>query len=324
LLEDTYTIINSYTGYTPYRVVVGTQATPYTKSVKFVVQSLFGLTKYDDVTVSIFDDANTFYYSQQTDESGQVAFYLSPVTRYTITAISTTDNINESITIVPYDDTYYFDVWSPFTNWNPFGWMQGVTNWNGSGTGDVNRDIVVNYSVDIESSPRQLLLNYSDVTASTTAINFTLLRHWQENGTYTVYNTTLVNGSGISYQQMPINVLAADADGNSYRIVVTSETDAYGTVKRYDSYHFPGIAYPLPGLPTDWYPYVAFGIIIMFGLFFTYLSTGLGLIVMAFWSIVFMFMGWLAWSDSFLLLMQILAIYGVGYILKQKKQREGI
>jgi hypothetical protein len=323
--SDTGSIIASgLMGNAPYHITIGTQAYPIQHSVKFVVQSLFGLLKYSNVTVSLYDENGIHQYTKSTDESGQVAFYLSLSTKYTVTAISTADNINETITIVPYDDTYYFNVWSFFVDWNPFGWMQGVTDWTGPGTGDVNRDIKINYTADTSVSPRIISINYSDATASTTALNFTLLRHWQENGTYTVYNTTLVSGSGISYQQMLISVTADDADGNSYQIVVTATTDAYGTVKRMDTYHFPGVSYPLPGLPTDWYPYVAIGIIIMFGLFFTYLSTGLGLIVMAFWGIVFMFMGWLVWSDAFLLLMQILAVFGVGHIFKMKRQREGI
>lgn len=317
-------IVEGYIGNGPYQISIGTQATPVQHRVKFVTQSIFGLIKYEGVTVSVYDANNILQQSEQSDDGGAVSFYLSPTTMYRITAISQADGINETINIIPYDETYYFNVWSFFTNWNPFSWAQGVLNRDGPGTGYVERDVVVNYSVDRASSPRQILLNYSDATASTTDINFTLLRHWDNNGSDTVYNTTLISGTGISYQQMPINVPASDADGKSYKIVVTSVTDAYGTVKRFDSYHFPGIAYPIPGLAASDHVYVAFGVIILFGLFFTYISTGLGLITMSFWGIVFMFMGWIAWSDTFMLLLNILAVFGVGYILKQKKQREGI
>jgi YVTN family beta-propeller protein len=322
-METNTITAQGFIGNGAYRISLGI-ATVYQHQTKFVIQSLFGVLKYENVTVSVYDENGIFQYGQETDESGQVSFYLQPTRRYTVTATSESENIDESMTIVPYDDTYYFNVWSFFTNWNPFGWIQSAPAWSGAGTGDVNKDIKINYSADTVSSPRVLLINYSDVTASTTNINFTVLRHWQENGSMTVYNTTLVAGSGITYRQMPIPVLADDADGNSYQIVVTATTGAYGTVKRMDTYHFPGVAYPLPGLPATWYPLVAFGVIVLFGLFFTYYSQGLGLLVMAFWGTVFMFMGWLAWSDTFLLLMQVLAVFGIGYIFKMKRQREGI
>jgi hypothetical protein len=57
---------------------------------------------------------------------------------------------------------------------------------------------------------------------------------------------------------------------------------------------------------------------------FTYISTGLGLIVIAALNIIFMGMGWLAWSDVYLLLMQVLAVFGAGQIFKMRKQREGV
>jgi hypothetical protein len=291
-METNAITAQGFIGNGAYRISLGI-ATIYQHQTKFVIQSLFGVLKYENVTVSVYDENGIFQYGQETDESGQVSFYLQPTRRYTVTAISESENIDESMTIVPYDDTYYFDVWSFFTNWNPFNWIQDTPSWTGAGTGDVNKDIKINYSADTVSSPRVLLINYSDVTASTSSINFTVLRHWQENGTMTVYNTTIVAGSAITYRQMPIPVLADDADGNSYQIVVTAETEAYGTVKRMDTYHWPGVAYPLPGLPADWYPLVAFGVIVLFGLFFTYYSQGLGLLVMAFWGTVFMFMGWL-------------------------------
>lgn len=322
MIDSSYTVYAIPAGIGPYRISIGTQAAAYQHQVKFVVQSLYGLFKYDNVTVTVYDNNKVMQYSQKTDTSGQVAFYLQPTVSYTVWANSTTDSINETITVVPYDSTYYFNVWSFFSGWNPFGWIQ-----NNNGTGgvfDVNKDIRMNYSVDTASSPRVVLLNYSDASASTSAVNFTLLRFWQENSTYTVYNTTIVAGSAISYRQMPISVPAADADGQSYQIVVTGTTSAYGIVKRMDSYHFPGVSYPMPGLPTEWYPYIALGVILLFGLFFTYLSSGLGLIVMAFWGIVFMYMGWLTWNNAFLLLLQVIAIFGVGQIFKMKRQREGV
>lgn len=319
------TITSGFVGNAPYHVSIGTQAAVIQHQVKFVVQSLYGLFKYDNVTVTVYDNDDVLQYSQKTDTSGQVAFYLQPTVRYTINANSTTDSIDETITVVPYDDIYYFNVFSFFAGWNPFGWAQGAPDgWTGTGTGSVTKDVRMNYSVNTTSSPRIVLLNYSDATASTTAVNFTLLRFWQTNGTYTVYNTTIVSGSGISYRQQAINVTAADADGQTYQIVVTGTTGAYGSVKRMDSYRFPGAAYPLPGLPTSWYPYIALGVILLFGLFFTYLSSGLGLVVMAFWGIVFMYMGWLTWNNAFMLLLQVVAVFGVGQIFKMKRQREGV
>lgn len=297
------------------------------QAYKIVVQSVYGLFKYNDVHVTVYDMDGTFKDSGYTDDTGAVTFVLSNSKKYTITAYDADENINRTtiISTNPYDTTIYFSVSFFLVDWNPFGWAQNaIDGWTGAGSGNVNNDIRMNYSVNTTSDPRVVMLNYTDYTASTTAINFTMLRFWQENGTSTVYNTTLVSGSGMTFQQMPISIPATEADGESYQIIVTGTTGAYGTVKRQDSYHFPGVAYPLPGLPASWYPYIAFGIIFMFGLFFTYLSSGLGLIVMSFWGIVFMFMGWLTWSNSFLLLLQVLAVFGVGQIFKMRKQREGV
>ncbi len=297
-------------------------AQPY----KIVIQSAFGLFKYNNVSVHVYDLNGVYKTGGVTDDNGVASVTMSTDDTYDIIAIGNEDNINKTIRITtsPYDSTYYISV-SPFLpDWNPLGWLQGVDAWTGIGTGDVNKDVRVNYSVDRSVSPRVVLLNYSDATASTTSINFTLLKHWQNNGTYTIYNTTIIAGVGMSYRQLPVSVPASLADGESYRIVVTSETGAYGTVYRYDNYHFPGITYPLPGLPESWYPYIAYGVIILFGLFFTYVSAGLGLIVMAFWGILFMLMGWLQWSDAFMLLFQVLAVFGVGQIFKIKRQREGV
>jgi DNA-binding beta-propeller fold protein YncE len=321
--ETNAVIAQGFIGNGIFRVTMGTQATRPQHQVKFVVQSLFGLVKYCNATVSVYNPSGMLIHPQVTDSNGQAAFYLDYTTKYTVTVKSTTDNIDKSVEITPYDDTYYIEVVPFIESWNPLGWIQGVDHYDGAGTGDVNRDIKTNYSVNTSASPRLLTLNYSDVTASTTSVNFTLLRYWYDNKTYTGFNTTLVAGSGLSYQQMAFSVPANLADGQSWKIVVTSETGAYGTVIRSSDYHFPGAAYPIPGLPASWYPYLCFAFTVIVALMFTYISSGLGLIVIAALNVIFMCMGWLAWSDLYLILLQVVGVYGAGAIFKQKKKQEG-
>jgi YVTN family beta-propeller protein len=318
------TIASGNVGNQPYRLAIGTQSNPVSHQVKFVVQSLFGIIKYSNATVTIFDENGNLQYTKQTDLTGQVAYYLQPTSTYTIWVYSQKDNINISYPIVPYDDTYYVEVVPFIQSWNPLGWIQNTNQWTGAGTGNVNKDIRITNTINTTSSPRKMTVNYTDATASTTSINFTLLRYWYDNHTYTTYNTTIVAGSSIGSRQMPFTIPANLADGQSWRLVVTSETGAYGTVMRSDDYRFPGASYPIPGLPASWYPYLCFAFTVIVALMFTYISTGLGLIVIAALNIIFMGMGWLAWSDVYLLLMQVLAVFGAGQIFKMRKQREGV
>jgi YVTN family beta-propeller protein len=259
---------------------------PTPMQVTFTVTTR-GIIFHEDVNVSVYDAlTNEFKSSDTTDSAGNVIFWLIPGKRYTVNVTgSSIQAMAEDIQVQPSKDQYSIYV-SPSTGWwDPFNWF------NTNGTADTgSADLSKSINVQAGWGDDWFAANYTDLSSTTTNINFTLYTR----------NASAQKWDLISSK----NVAAANGTGNftisaagTYRINVTGTTPMWnnGYVYRQVDHTFDGDYSFNMGWPSWAALYVPIFLILCAALMGTRryeLATGVFVVVLL-W--VLSLIGWISW-----------------------------
>ena len=191
--------------------------------VTFTVKSLFG-TVYPDVEVNAYiDSSDLLVYTDTTDSTGSVVFTaMDEGTKYRITFIDESSDIDIEITIYPVDTSY--------------------TVYVGLGTiiddlldpDDTDQEITaVETSITktiVDDDNANITVNYNDVMSETSNLTFTLMQSIAGDSDNRTILSTYAFGAGnhsVSY-----NFTVIGYEGQSYFVLIESEHTTFGDIYR--------------------------------------------------------------------------------------------
>jgi YVTN family beta-propeller protein len=283
-----------------------------------------GVLKVTEANVSVYDAyTGEFISSDNTDDAGNVIFWLIPGKRYTVT-VTGTDIVSssQSVQVQPNRDLYTINVQTTEQWWNPFKWF----NSNGTSTNgsvDVTKSITSGYTHTLIGTTGYIDVLYNDTTGQTTSVNFSLYYRNTTSGKYEFISNKVVAANNASN-----NFSILNAAGNSYRFYANGTNLLFSNdpIPRVGEYSFPSAPFNL-GWPESWYMYFEIMVFLIIG----YMSTRRKAVMLAgstfmlFISWVFLLIGWL---NSFSLLVPIMisvfAILVFAYAIAKWRMESGI
>lgn len=250
----------------------------YTHLVRFKLQTLFGVVSLGGIDCAIYGDTP---YTTFTDDSGSIAVPLSPdrpIELRLSTPAGSTHNPDYELastvtyTIIPSDS--YYEINIPITNLRMF------DDWTTSIIGEQN-NILVKHNADMDVDHNIGKLNISvlvdTAAADVTTVNSVTVTLYKNNSTVggtpgyvntiaddipvTIADKSFASGSAQYYN---VNLTIPNAAGNSYYADImvagtftTGEETTTASRHYFVKYQYPGPTVAIPGIPLEWYWWLA-------------------------------------------------------------------
>jgi YVTN family beta-propeller protein len=232
--------------------------------------------RWENVTLSVYDDAGILLDSKQTDNNGAATFNLEPGSMYTLNAYSSALGIDTNATYtVP--NSYSGSIQQgitvlPYTSWlngNSAGGMTTVNNTtveNASfASGYQDRDIFLRTNTSRTGSVGYINNSFNDLSRLTTQVTFKLYKLNNSTNNYTLDQTAGVNLNTVTNSTWQnFTVLGVDASNKDYYVIAEANNTYYGNITRNNPANIPWQSL-LPGVPAVWHTYLA--VIVVVGIF---------------------------------------------------------
>jgi hypothetical protein len=275
-----------------------------------------------EANVSIYD-ANTgvFINSDNTDDAGNVIFWLIPGKRYTVNV--TGDDViqsSQSVQVQPTKEQYTINVETQGWSWNPFDWF----NTNGTGTtgsADQHKSITGGYKATTITTTGYIEAYYNDTTGNTTSITFQLYHRNTTNNTYVLLNTTTIAANNASCNWTILN-----SGNKTYRFYANGTNPLYGNVSRAGEHTFYNTPKLNLGWPETFYQYFEILCFLLIG----YMSAkrksvmiaGATFLLVLSW--VFLIIGWMSGFGLLVpIMITVFAILLFAYAIAKWRQESG-
>ena len=203
-----------------------------------------------------------------TDDNGVITFAMFPGVRYilTISHPLLDEPITQTFTPSSLSTEYpiYLDVIDPAE-------LEAETS------------VTTLISADVDG---EVIVTYSDTSLTTTSIQMQILEKGID-GNYTLIESASAygNASTRSFQ-------LTDFAGTSIKIIITAETDAFGTIERVYYHTFPGPMIALGGLPASCYIWICLISAVLLAGVATFVSSYATCFIICFVEWIYWFFGW--------------------------------
>lgn len=230
------------------------------------------------------------------DDNGVVSFVMYPNLRYSLT-------LTHSGLLEPSTRTF-----SPSSLSAEYPWYITFP--------EVDTGTTKNIKVTVNVSDDGLVsAHYTDLTLSTTTVNLTVLTK-DDNGNYNITMGTASAGGN----DVPLEVQLTGYSGKDIKVVVQSQTTAYGTVTKVYYHTFLGPWLDL-GLPSDIYIWICLLTAILIGGVATYINSYAACFVIVFFEWVFWSFGWFFQVGQMVVLPLLIAatVFSVVFYMQSRK-----
>jgi hypothetical protein len=277
--------------------------------VKFTVQTLFG-TKYSYVEANVYlGTATTATYTELTDNTGAVNFWLIKDQSYRITFINSTLGINREITIFPTDTEYLIIISGTGSAWQKY-----TTQRKDAIYTNVTKAVINSTHAYINASYLDLL---NETTALTIYIN--------QTNAADPYNQTIIQQWSATAPMNNTNhsFVIPNYNGQQYIVHYLFSHGTYGT-NAYLSVSFTKSIIP-SGISSRILLWFAIIFMVMIGAVFTHSTAELGLIVVSVVGWIFLAFGFLKDLNTTQVEigLTITTVLGVIAYFNMKSKREG-
>jgi hypothetical protein len=260
--------------------------------------------RWENVTLSVYDNNGVLLDSKQTDNNGAATFNLVPGTMYPINAYSSLLGINTTVNYtVP--NSYSGSIQQgitvlPYTSWLSPGssYSGGMTKGNNTtptGGQDryLDRDIFLTTNTSRTGSVGYINNSYNDISCLTTQVTFKLYKLNNLTNNYTLDQTVGINlDPAHNSTWCNFTVLGVDASNKGYYVLAEANNTYYGNITRNNPANIPWQSL-LPGVSLQVHMIIA--VIVVIGIFASGVVWMNGIIGLAGTgaAVVFWQLGWL-------------------------------
>lgn len=276
-------------------------------NVKFTVWGLAGY--YEDVDVSVYkygESDTTFTAVTGTD--GSVTFNMNETQRYTITFISSSQGINEEVTLYPVELSYLV-------------FISSTSSWDEYST-PINEAIDIDVTTEIiNSTAAYVNVSYNDTLQHTTAA----IVYLNQTNNSDPYNQTVISSQDGFSNNWTHSFIVTNYTGESYYIHVVATHDTYGTIDKTYAVSFNDDII-FDGIPSKFFLYMSIFIMLFTGAMFGAQSVGQGSMIVCVEGWVFLAFGWFNSIDSGLIMtgLAFATVFSLIYLINQKQKKEGV